>query len=421
MKALHTVEGIDASVRLPGSKSLTHRALIAAALARGESRLLGALDCEDTRLTAAALIKMGAAVKWEGDSVRVLGVGGRIRTCSGLMHHDLGNSGTSFRLLLSVAALGRGRFFFTGSPRMAKRPVGELAAALGAMGTRISFSGTPGFPPLTLFGRGLAGGELCMSAGTSSQHLSSLLLAAPYAARDTRIHVTGEPVSRPYTDLTLRVMEGFGVTVEREGLHTFHIPAGIPYGPRQYRVDGDASSASYFWAAAAVTGGRVVTRNISPLHTSQGDMSFLDILERMGCRIQRHSDRVEVAGGGLRRITVDMGDMPDMVPTLAAVALFARGPTVMRNVAHLRYKESDRLEAVAREWRRIGGRVEVQADGLVVHGGGPFQGSDVDPHNDHRIAMGLAVAGLRIPGIRLQNPDCVAKSFPGFWELWGRL
>lgn len=421
MKTLHTIEGMDASVTLPGSKSLTHRALITAALARGESRLLGALDCEDTRLTAAALVKMGAAVKWEGDSVRILGVEGGIRTNSDRIHHDLGNSGTSFRLLLSVAALGRGRSFFTGTSRMALRPVGELATALTTMGARISFSGRPGFPPLILFARGLAGGEVRMSAGTSSQHLSSLLIAAPYAARDTRIRVIGEPVSRPYTDLTVRVMQEFGVTVVREGAHTFHIPAGTSYGPGQYRIEGDASSASYFWAAAAVTGGRVVTRNISPFRTAQGDMGFLDILERMGCRIQRHTDRVEVAAGALKPVTVDMGDMPDMVPTLAAVALFARGPTVIRNVAHLRYKESDRLETVAREWRRIGGRVEVRADGLVVHGGGPFQGSDVDPHNDHRIAMSLAVAGLRIPGIRLQNPDCVAKSFPDFWELWNRL
>ncbi len=421
MKTLHTIEGTNASVTLPGSKSLTHRALIAAAMARGESRLLGALDCEDTRLTAAALVKMGAGIQWEGDSVWVLGVGDGIRTGSGRMHHNLGNSGTSFRLLLSVAALGRGRFFFTGTPRMALRPVGELAAALAAMGTRISFTGRPGFPPLALFARGFKGGELRMSANTSSQHLSSLLMAAPYAARDTRIVVTGEPVSRPYTDLTLRVMEDFGVRVERGGAHAFHIPAGTPYGPRQYRIHGDASSASYFWAAAAVTGGRVMTRNISPFRTAQGDMGFLDILERMGCRIQRHTDRVEVTGAGLRCVTVDMGDMPDMVPTLAAVALFARGPTVIRNVAHLRYKESDRLQAVAREWRRIGGRVEVQAGGLVVHGGGPFHGSDVNPHNDHRIAMSLAVAGLRIPGIRLQNPDCVAKSFPEFWGLWNRL
>ncbi len=421
MKRLRPMETIHASIPLPGSKSLTHRALIAAALAHGESELLGALDCEDTRLTAAALAHMGARIRWEDDSVRIQGTGGRIRVPSDGIPCDLGNSGTSFRLLLSVAALGRGRFSFAGTPRMAERPVGELTRALEAMGARIAFSGRQGYPPLTLTARGLSGGPVCVCATTSSQHLSSILLASPYAVHDTRIHVVGASVSRPYADMTLRVMEDFGVAVRRVGDQTFHVRAGRPYSPTRFRVDGDASSASYFWAAAAVTGGRVVTRNLLPHRTTQGDMRFLDLLERMGCRIRRHTDRVEVAGADLRGVSVDMGDMPDMVPTLAAVALFADGPTIIENAAHLRYKESDRLDAVATEWRRIGGCVEVRRDGLVVQGGGNFQGADVNSHHDHRIAMSLAVAGLRIPGIRLRNPECVAKSFPGFWRLWDRL
>jgi len=421
MKRLRPMEDLHASIPLPGSKSLTHRALIAAALAPGVSELSGALDCEDTRLTAAALAQMGAGIRWEDDFVRIRGTGGRIRVSSNCTHCDLGNSGTSFRLLLSVAALGRGRFSFTGTPRMAERPVGELTPALETLGARISFSGRPGYPPLTLLARGLSGGPVCVHAKTSSQHLSSILLASPYAVRDTRIRVMGESVSRPYADMTLRVMEDFGVAVKRDGDQAFHVPAGRPYSPTRFRVDGDASSASYFWAAAAVTGGRVVTLNLLPHHTAQGDMRFLDVLERMGCHIRKAGDRVEVAGAGLRGVTVDMGDIPDMVPTLAAVALFANGPTIIENAAHLRYKESDRLDAVTKEWRRIGGRVEVRRDGLVVQGGGDFQGAEVNSHNDHRIAMSLAVAGLRIPGIRLRNPECVAKSFPGFWELWDRL
>jgi len=421
MKEVRHRGAVHAAVSLPGSKSLTHRALIAAALARGESVLCGALDCEDTRLTAGALALMGAGIRWEGASVRVKGTGGRIRPAGGAATCRLGNSGTSFRLLLSVAALGRGAFTFSGTPRMAERPVGELAEALQRMGARISFTGRPGYPPLVFDARGLSGGTVSMKAETSSQHLSSLLLASPYAARDTRIRLRGHAVSRPYVDLTLRVMKDFGVPVERDGTRGFHIPAGRPYRPTRYNVEGDASSASYFWAAAAVTGGRAVTRNLRPFHSDQGDMRFLEILERMGCRVQRHPDRVEIAGAGLRGVTADMGDLPDMVPTLAAVALFARGPTVIRNAAHLRYKESDRLDAVAGEWRRIGGRVDMRDDGLVVHGGGGLRGAEVDPRGDHRIAMSLAVAGLRVPGIRVQGSECVAKSFPDFWDLWERL
>lgn len=412
---------VDADVHLPGSKSLTHRALIAAALAEGESAISGALSCEDTRLTARALERMGIGVSWYGEEIRILGKGGRIRPPTDGLPLDVGNSGTSLRLLLSVAALGRGAFTFTGSPRMHERPVGELAEPLRAMGAAVHCHGRPGYAPLTLHGGGIRGGSVHVRPKTSSQHLSSLLLAAPYARRNTDIRVSGRCVSRPYVDMTLRVMEAFGVRVERSGSGGFRVPAGAPYQAGRYTVEGDASTASYFWAAAAVTRGRVVTRNCFPRRSAQGDMRFLDILERMGCRVLRHPDRVEVIGGALRGVSVDMGDLPDMVPTLAAVALFARGRTVIRNVEHLRLKECDRLEAMTAELGRLGGRLKARDHGLLIEGAGRLQGARLDPRNDHRIAMSLAVVGLRVPGVRIQDPGCVGKSFPAFWSLWGRL
>lgn len=421
MKPIRPIKAMDTVVNLPGSKSITHRALIAAALADGESTLSGALDCEDTRLTARALKQMGARILWKGDTVRVLGTAGRIEPPSDESGLFLGNSGTSFRLLFSTAALGRGAFSLTGTRRMCERPVGELAGALQAMGARIRFRDRPGYPPVTLHARGLSGGKVSVSAQTSSQHVSSLLLAAPYANRDTEVHMQGEAVSRPYVDLTIQVMEAFGVNVDCTGERRFRVPSGVFYRAGTRRIEGDASTASYFWAAAAVTGGRIVTRNLFPFQTAQGDIRFLEILERMGCRVRRQPDHVEVQGGPLHGVSVDMGDLPDMVPTLAAVALFASGRTRIRNAAHLRYKESDRLNAIAEQWQRLGGCVEVQEDGLVIHGGSRLRGEDLDSKNDHRIAMSLAVAGLRVPGIRIRNPACVDKSFPAFWSCWDAL
>ncbi len=412
---------VDAEVRLPGSKSLTHRALIASALAEGESLILGALSCEDTHLTAEALMQMGVRIEWSGDEVRVSGSSGRIRAPEKGPTIKVGNSGTSLRLLLCVAGLGRGAFTFMGAPRLHERPVGELAGPLQAMGVKIRFHRRTGFAPLTLETDGIEGGPIDVRPETSSQHLSSLLLAAPFARQDMIIRVKGKSVSRPYIDMTLRVMEAFGGLVERNAGGDFRVAAGAPYQGRTYTVEGDASTASYFWAAAAVTGGRVVTYNCSPKSPVQGDMRFLDVLERMGCRIQRHSDSVEVAGGPLRGISTDMGDLPDMVPTLAAVALFARGRTVISNVGHLRFKESDRLEAVTAEWQKLGGRLKLRGNCLEIEGGARLKGTQLNPRNDHRIAMSLGVVGLRVRGIRIQDPECVCKSFPGFWSMWNEL
>lgn len=405
-------------MRIPGSKSITHRAVIAASLARGTSVINDYLDCEDTRYTIDALRQLGVSVARAGSRLMVEGQGPRIGKEGIGKRIFLGNSGTSFRLLLSIAALGRGEFLLTGTERMQQRPIAPLVTALSRLGVNAACVNQNGCPPVCLRASGIRGGRVSLSGDQSSQFISSLLMAGPYSEGGIEIEVAGDLVSAPYVDMTIRVMNAFGVRVDRDHFRRFRIPSGQGYQAREFSVEGDASSASYFWAAAAVTGGTVVTANVHPHTTPQGDTRLLEILSRMGCKIEKGSDRVTVHGRALSGIEVDMSDLPDMVPTLAAVALFARGRTVIRNVAHLRHKESDRLHAVALEWERIGGRMEELVDGLIIEGGRPLSGIVADPHDDHRLAMSLAVIGLRVPHLDIRDRNCVTKSFPGFWNLW---
>ena len=421
MKIIKSLSHINGITRIPGSKSITHRAIIVASLAGGESRLNNFLECEDTRYTINVLRDLGVNISINGKDLKVSGTGGNFHPLSSRKKLYLGNSGTSFRLLLSVVALGRGEFFMTGTPRMLVRPIGSLVAALNRLGANATCVGHNDCPPVLIKADGISGGKVCIEGRQSSQFVSALLLSGPYAKRAIEIMVMGRLVSKPYVDITLEVMAQFGVKVDRDGYGYFKIPSGQEYQPHEFTVQGDASSASYFWAAAAVTGGTVVTENIYPFAMGQGDIHFLDILERMGCAIERKTDRVVIHGGTLSGIEADMSTMPDMVPTLAAVALFAKGTTVIRNVPHLRHKESDRLNAIALEWHKLGGRIKEMADGLVIHGGEKITGTLMDPHNDHRLAMSLAVVGLNVSGLRIKNEGCVGKSFPQFWELWDRL
>jgi 3-phosphoshikimate 1-carboxyvinyltransferase len=379
------------------------------------------LKCEDTLYTIHALRLLGVTVTMDKSSLSVEGMGRTLGAGVLSRRIYLGNSGTSLRLLLSVAALCRGDFLITGTERMQQRPIGPLVEALKRLGVNASCVEQDGRPPVRIQAAGIRGGRVTISGDQSSQFLSSLLLSGPYADTDIRVEVTGELVSSPYVDMTIHVMDQFGIRVDRDHYHRFKVPSGQAYSARQFTVQGDASSASYFWAAAAVTGGSIATCNIHPYTSWQGDIRFLELLERMGCTIERAPDRVTVHGGDLSGIQVDMSDLPDMVPTVAAVALFAKGRTIIRNVAHLRHKESDRLRALALEWGRIGGRVKELPDGLIIEGEAPLTGTLVDPHNDHRLAMSLAVVALRAPHLDIQNKDCVGKSFPTFWRLWDRL
>jgi 3-phosphoshikimate 1-carboxyvinyltransferase len=412
---------IDTTLAVPGSKSLTQRALIAAALARGTSRLVGPLASEDTRYSSQALRQMGMTIDTSGDCWSVEGKGGVISPSPEAIY--LGNNGTATRFLTSVAALGSSPFVIDGDERMHERPIGPLMQALKGWGVDIrSVQGT-GCPPLAINSHGLRGGETVLPEGKSSQYLSSLLLVAPYAAQPATLKVEGEVLSKPYVAMTLSVMAEFGILVDAaRDFSSFTIPQGC-YGARDYAIEGDASNASYFWAAAAVSGGRVTVSNV-PVPSLQGDAMLVPLLGRMGCIVSREGKGICVAASRpLEGITVDMGDMPDVVPTLAVVAAFAEGVTRITNIAHLRIKECDRLSAVVTELTKMGAKVEEFPDAMVIHGDGGrgLHGAEIETYKDHRMAMCFAVAGLRVPGIRITGEGCVAKSFPDFWERFALL
>ena len=410
------LDKVQATLTLPGSKSYTHRALVAASLAPGESLLTNALDAEDTRLTAEALAHLGAHLDWREEGLRVKGVGGRWQPVLAPIY--LGNSGTSMRFLTALTALGEGEYRLTGSPRLCERPMGELLEALAQLGVKAYSTKGDGCPPIVVQG-GLKGGRARLSGSISSQYLSALLFISPLSPQGVEIEITGDLVSRPYVDLTLEVLGDFGVSYFRQGYRFFHLPGGQCYLPQDYAIEADASSASYFWAAAALTQGRVTITNLTP-DSSQGDVGFIKVLERLGCRLSAGDEGLTVTGGPLQGIEVDMATMPDLVPTLAVLAAFAQGETLITGVAHLRHKESDRLAAVAAELQKMGIAVQETPDGLRITGGQP-QGAVIDTYQDHRIAMSFAVAGLKAPGTVIKDPDCVAKSFPEFWEFFAKL
>ena len=408
---------IKAEIAVPGSKSITQRALIAAALAEGESTLLGPLESEDTQYTAAALEQMGVTVAINKEKWTVKGNAGRITTPDKEIF--LGNNGTATRFLTSVAALGSGTFRISGDERMAERPILPLMQALQGWEVDISSINNNGCPPLLIKANGLSGGKTTLPEGKSSQYLSSLLLVGPYARQDAELDVEGEILSLPYVLMTLAVMEAFGISVgANEALNSYRIPQGI-YSAREYAIEGDASNASYFYAAAAVTGGEVTVPNV-PVPSLQGDAAFVALLARMGCQVNKIGEGLKVSGPEeLKGITIDMADMPDVVPTLAVVASQARGRTTIKNIGHLRIKECDRLHVMAVELAKMGARVQELEDSLIIEGkdsGAPLHGAEIKTYNDHRIAMSFALAGLAVPGVKVLGEECVAKSFPDFWE-----
>ena len=422
MRSIQPVANIDVDLAVPGSKSITQRALVAAALAGGESLLLGALDSEDTNSLRSALRALGVHIDCsDPEAWRVQGCCGRLRAPDAPIY--LGNNGTATRLLTSVAALAGGPVRITGDARMAERPIAPLMEALRGWGVTIASERGNGCPPLTIHGQGIHGGSTTLAAGKSSQYLSSLLLVAPYAQETAEIAVAGRLYSRPYVDMTLAVMQSFGVQAAPvPGQSRFVVPRG-GYRARRYQIEGDASSASYFLAAAAICGGRVRVMNL-PSPSLQGDAGFAELLARMDCRVEQDRGGMQVTGAScLHGIEADMGDMPDVAPTLAVVAAFAEGMTSITNIAHLRVKECDRLSAMTHELRRLGVTVEEEEDAMRIQGRGglDLHGGRIQTYRDHRIAMSMALAGLRIPGVAIEGEDCVAKSFPDFWERFRML
>ncbi len=419
---------LDAVVRIPGSKSITNRALLLAALAGGRSSLEGVLDADDTRAFAGALRCLGFqaagtllddAPKEDGGARRldVDGAAGRIPAREAAVW--CADAGTAARFLVAACAAGRGRYAFDASAQLRRRPMGPLLDALRAQGAAFEPAAARALP-FTVVADGLAGGRLELPGSVSSQFVSALLLAAPLARVPLTLAVQGL-VSRPYVDMTLAMMRQFGVAPERDGYSSFRVvPSG--YVAQRYVVEPDASTASYFFGAAAVGPGRVTVPGLRRRGGLQGDVGFLDVLEAMGCRITDGAGGITVEGPAtsLAGLTVDMADIPDTFMTLAAIAPFAAGPVTVTGIGNVRLKESDRIAAVEEGLRRVGVRCASGPDHLRVFPGATH-GGVIDPHGDHRIAMSFSVLGLRTPGVVIEDPGCVRKTCPGFFTLWEQI
>lgn len=376
----------DATVRVPGSRSLTNRALVAAALARGESRIDGALASDDTEAMRECLDAFGIAFDDRGEHWRVSGGGGRLAAPKRPL--DVRASGTTARFITAIATLADGPSTLDGAPRMRERPIDDLVAALAALGARIEVQGTAGCPPLRIAGGGLSGGEAVIDARRSSQYVSAVLLAAPCAARDVGLSfVDDRLVSRPYVEMTLAVMRAFGAEADFDGPARLRVRGATGYRATHYCVEPDASSAAYPLCAAAIAGGRMRIDGL-PGDSLQADVRILDVLEAMGCRVARGPDFVELHAdaGALRGVDVDMNALPDAVLAIAVVALFAEGRTTLRNIANLRIKETDRLAALESELSRLGARARASADALAIEPG-PLRAAAIETYDDHRMAM----------------------------------
>ncbi len=411
---------VRGAIRPPGSKSLTNRALVCAALARGRSMLTGALDSEDTRVMIDSLNRLGLPVRpdWSRATLTIDGAGGQIPVSEAELF--LANSGTSIRFLTALVTLGHGRYRLDGVPRMRQRPIADLLEALQQWGADVQSERGDGCPPVIAHAGGLPGGPCGVRGDISSQFLSGLLLAAPCAQAGAQVSVAGPLVSQPYVRMTLAVMRAFGVpTTAAADLSHFQVPACGHYQPVRYEVEPDASAASYFWAAAAISGGEVTVQGLS-FQALQGDVAFCNCLARMGCHVTETPDGLCVAGRARQGIDVNMNAISDTVQTLAAVALFADSPTTITGVGHIRHKETDRIGDLARELRKLGATVEESPDGLRIIPG-PLHGARLATYQDHRMAMSLALVGLRTPGVWIEDPACTAKTYPCFFDDLARL
>ena len=403
---------VTASIQPPGSKSITNRALLCAALANGKTTLKGCLRSDDTRVMIHALSQLGLNVEEDTNdgNISIEGQGGSIGTDLDIF---VDNSGTTIRFLTGALSVLGGRFSLDGIARMRERPIQHLVDALNQIGCGVS-CGTNGCPPVRIDGSGAYGGEISIRGDFSSQFLSGLLMALPYAREPVSIIVDDTLVSIPYVQMTMDVMASFGVCVSHDNFERFSVPAPLEYQGRTYEVEPDASAASYFMALAAATGSTITIEGIGR-KSIQGDIRFADVLEQMGCDVRWTESSVTISGRELVGIDVDMNGISDTVQTLAVLALFARGPTTIRNVGHIRHKETDRLAALATELAKLGAAVTESADSLEIIPG-QLTGATIGTYNDHRMAMSFAIAGLRIPDVKLENPGCCEKTYPDFFS-----
>lgn len=407
-------------INAPPSKSYTNRALIIATLAQGKSILKNSSHCEDSRYLIKALKEFGVKIRKRSDgSLVVHGTNGKIKTPKKEIFID--NSGTAMRFLTTFATLCKGEVVLRGNKRMNERPIQDLIDALQKVGVKVYSKNRDGCPPVVVQGGNLPGGKVKLKGKRSSQYLSSLLMSAPYAKKNMEIEIIGKLTSKPYVDLTLTMMKKFGVGVTNKKYKKFIIKSNQKYKGKEVRIEGDASNASYFFALAAITKRKIKVKGLG-YKSTQGDVHFVDVLEKMGCHVNFGKDWIEVEGGNLNGISIDMDEMPDVVQTLAVTALFAKGKTKIFNVPNLRIKETDRIKALVRELRKVGAEVKELPDGLIIEPPKKLEKkAEIETYDDHRMAMSFGILSLIKPKIRIGNPGCVKKSWPGFWEVLGEV
>ena len=421
---------LSATVRVPGSKSLTNRALLIASLANGTTRLTNALFSDDSRYFAKALQTLGFDIQLDeaNHEMTVTGLGGIIPASNAELF--IGNAGTAARFLSAFLTLGNGEYILDGDARMRERPIGDLVDSLTQLGARIEPFHNSEFrihnskicPPIKIIASGLPGGKTQIAGDISSQFLSALLMVAPYAKTPIEIELATDLNSKPYADMTIAIMKDFGVEVQRIGYQFFPIPiTNYQLPSTNYPIESDATAASYFFAASAICGGTVKVENISR-KSVQGDIAFLDVLTQMGCTVTETNNHLLITNYSLLRgLDVDMRDIPDTAQTLAAIAPFASSPTRIRGIASARVKETDRIRATCTELARLGVRVEEHEDGMTIYPCEKFIPATIQTYNDHRMAMAFSLIGLRVPGVTIENPACVSKTFPGFFEVLKQL
>ncbi|EBI1827853.1 3-phosphoshikimate 1-carboxyvinyltransferase [Salmonella enterica subsp. enterica serovar Enteritidis] len=418
---LQPIARVDGAINLPGSKSVSNRALLLAALACGKTVLTNLLDSDDVRHMLNALSALGINYTLSADRTRcdITGNGGPLRAL-GALELFLGNAGTAMRPLAAALCLGQNEIVLTGEPRMKERPIGHLVDSLRQGGANIDYLEQENYPPLRLRG-GFIGGDIEVDGSVSSQFLTALLMTAPLAPKDTIIRVKGELVSKPYIDITLNLMKTFGVEIANHHYQQFVVKGGQQYhSPGRYLVEGDASSASYFLAAGAIKGGTVKVTGIGR-KSMQGDIRFADVLEKMGATITWGDDFIACTRGELHAIDMDMNHIPDAAMTIATTALFAKGTTTLRNIYNWRVKETDRLFAMATELRKVGAEVEEGHDYIRITPPAKLQHADIGTYNDHRMAMCFSLVALSDTPVTILDPKCTAKTFPDYFEQLARM
>ena len=419
---LDPIAKVSGEVNVPGSKSLSNRALLLAALAEGETELTNLLDSEDIEHMLNALTKLGVSYRLSKDKTQcvVQGNGGAFNVAEPL-ELFLGNAGTAMRPLCAALAASNVDTVLTGEPRMEERPIGDLVDALREADAEVTYLKNEGFPPLQIKGKTLNGGEMSVDGSVSSQFLTALLMAAPLFSGDVTIRIKGELVSKPYIDITLDTMAKFGVTVENDNYQTFTVSGDAKYiAPGKFMVEGDASSASYFLAAGAIKGGKVRVTGIGQ-NSIQGDIRFADVLEAMGATVVWHDEYVEITGAPLKGVNMDMNHIPDAAMTIATTALFAEGPTTMTNIYNWRVKETDRLAAMATELQKLGAKVEEGHDYIKVWPTDSLKHAEIDTYNDHRIAMCFSLVALSDTPVTINDPGCTRKTFPDYFTRFKTL